>query len=81
MQWENSEPDLLRESYETAPSYDNNVAMKRKYLWFGPRLGRKKRTIVNDDLTGDEYPSKEFMAEAIRESSPRGLLPLKGRLY
>lgn len=53
--------------------------IKRKYLWFGPRLGRRKRTLPPQDYESqfDTNSNDESVIEFIKES-PWALVPLKG---
>ncbi|CAH0392984.1 unnamed protein product [Bemisia tabaci] len=53
------------------------ASFNRADLWFGPRLGRKKRN--SEEELGPEIPDKdeESILEFIKSSSPWVLIPLK----
>lgn len=67
--------DIFSEGNDMSPD-DSITFIKRKYLWFGPRLGRKKRTATYDGQV-DKTLDDETIAEVIRES-PWALVPIRG---
>ena len=74
-------PENMVEGLDVVSPDDAMSLIKRKYLWFGPRLGRKKRTlpVQDDESQFDRNSNDESVIEFIKES-PWALVPLKGNL-
>lgn len=75
--------DMMSQGIDMSNSENTLNSLKRApgQLWFGPRLGRKKRNEEDEDEQLDKIlNNEETIIEFIRES-PWALIPLKGNYY